>query len=49
MPALLRLDPLWDPLHVDPVFQKLCKKINRKKTISMTDPGNDTPAQPVWC
>jgi serine/threonine protein kinase/Flp pilus assembly protein TadD len=23
-PALLRLDPLWDPLRVDPAFQKLC-------------------------
>jgi serine/threonine-protein kinase len=25
-PALLRLDPVWDPLRVDPVFQKLCKE-----------------------
>jgi len=23
-PALLRLDPLWDPLRADPTFQKLC-------------------------
>ncbi len=23
-PALLRLDPLWDPLRADPAFQKLC-------------------------
>jgi TolB-like protein/Tfp pilus assembly protein PilF len=23
-PALLRLDPLWDPLRADPSFQKLC-------------------------
>ena len=23
-PALLRLDPLWDPLRGDPAFQKLC-------------------------
>ena len=22
-PALLRLDPLWDPLRADPAFQKL--------------------------
>jgi serine/threonine protein kinase/Tfp pilus assembly protein PilF len=25
-PALLRLDPLWDPLRVDPAFQKLCEE-----------------------
>jgi TolB-like protein/Tfp pilus assembly protein PilF len=25
-PALLRLDPLWDPLHADPAFQKLCEE-----------------------
>ena len=25
-PALLRLDPLWDPLRADPVFQKLCEE-----------------------
>jgi TolB-like protein/Tfp pilus assembly protein PilF len=24
--ALLRLDPLWDPLRADPVFQKLCEE-----------------------
>ena len=24
-PALLRLDPLWDPLRGDPAFQKLCQ------------------------
>jgi Tfp pilus assembly protein PilF len=23
-PAILRLDPLWDPLRADPAFQKLC-------------------------
>ena len=25
-PALLRLDPFWDPLRADPAFQKLCKQ-----------------------
>jgi serine/threonine-protein kinase len=25
-PALLRLDPLWDPLRGDPAFQKLCQE-----------------------
>jgi hypothetical protein len=25
-PALLRLDPIWDPLHNDPAFQKLCEE-----------------------
>jgi TolB-like protein/Flp pilus assembly protein TadD len=25
-PALLRLDPIWDPLRTDPAFQKLCEE-----------------------
>jgi TolB-like protein/Tfp pilus assembly protein PilF len=25
-PVLLRLDPIWDPLRADPVFQKLCEE-----------------------
>ena len=25
-PAILRLDPLWDPLRNDPRFQKLCEE-----------------------
>lgn len=28
-PALLRLDPLWDPLRSDPAFQKLCEEKQR--------------------
>jgi len=24
--ALLRLDPVWDPLRADPAFQKLCEE-----------------------
>ena len=26
-PALLRLDPTWDPLRNDPRFQKLCQGV----------------------
>ena len=25
-PALLSLDPIWDPLRADPAFQKLCEE-----------------------
>jgi TolB-like protein/Tfp pilus assembly protein PilF len=32
-PALLRLDPLWDPLRADPAFQKLCEE--SKKPVAM--------------
>jgi serine/threonine protein kinase/Flp pilus assembly protein TadD len=28
-PALLRLDPLWDPLRADPAFQELCEEKHR--------------------
>ena len=29
-PALLRLDPIWDPLRTDPAFQKLCEESSRE-------------------
>jgi tetratricopeptide (TPR) repeat protein len=28
-PALLKLDPIWDPLRADPAFQKLCQEAER--------------------
>jgi TolB-like protein/Tfp pilus assembly protein PilF len=28
-PALLKLDPIWDPLRADPAFQKLCQEPSR--------------------
>jgi hypothetical protein len=28
-PALLKLDPIWDPLCADPEFQKLCEETQR--------------------
>jgi hypothetical protein len=29
-PALLRLDPIWEPLRSDPAFQKLCEESSRE-------------------
>jgi predicted Zn-dependent protease len=29
IPALLRLDPIWDPLRADPAFQKLCEETQK--------------------
>ena len=38
-PALLRLDPFWDPLRSDPAFQKLCeeKQLRNNFTTDCTD------------
>jgi hypothetical protein len=30
-PALLRLDPIWDPLRADPAFQKLYEETSRER------------------
>jgi serine/threonine-protein kinase len=30
-PALLKLDPIWDPLRADPAFQKLCQESSRER------------------
>jgi TolB-like protein/Tfp pilus assembly protein PilF len=46
-PALLRLDPIWDPLRGDPAFQKLCdEKIDKSIAVlpfenRSEDKGND--------
>jgi serine/threonine-protein kinase len=40
-PALLRLDPIWDPLRGDPAFQKLCEE---RQPISI--PNKSRPASP---
>ena len=34
-PALLRLDPIWDPLRADPAFQKLCEEKEVDKSIAV--------------
>src|SRR4029077_6544852 len=39
-PALLRLDPIWDPLRTDPAFQKLCQESSRGDTANPNDQGN---------
>ena len=40
-PALLRLDPIWDPLRADPAFQKLCQESSRgRHDESQHDQGN---------
>jgi TolB-like protein/Flp pilus assembly protein TadD/tRNA A-37 threonylcarbamoyl transferase component Bud32 len=33
-PAILRLDPVWDPLRSDPAFQKLCGEKQRQSVFS---------------
>ena len=45
-PALLRLDPLWDPLRADPAFQKLCEdKLDKRIAVlpfeNLSDPHDE--------
>ena len=45
-PALLRLDPIWDPLRGDPVFQKLCEdKLDKRIAVlpfeNLSDPHDE--------
>jgi TolB-like protein/Flp pilus assembly protein TadD len=45
-PALLRLDPIWDPLRGDPSFQKLCEeKLDKRIAVlpfeNLSDPHDE--------
>jgi TolB-like protein/class 3 adenylate cyclase/predicted Zn-dependent protease len=43
-PALLRLDPLWDPLRSDPTFQKLCEE---KQAIAPESAARSPPEKSI--
>jgi TolB-like protein/Tfp pilus assembly protein PilF len=43
-PALLRLDPIWDPLRADPAFQKLCEE---KQTVAPDLVEKDAPDKSI--
>jgi TolB-like protein/Tfp pilus assembly protein PilF len=43
-PALLRLDPIWDPLRADPAFQKLCEE---KQPIAPESMAQSAPAKSI--
>src|SRR5262249_24833121 len=43
-PALLRLDPTWDPLRSDPAFQKLCEE---KQPLSPQMEANSVPEKSI--
>jgi TolB-like protein/Tfp pilus assembly protein PilF len=41
-PALLSLDPIWDPLRADPAFQKICEEKSRTLTDRSVKPKSGT-------
>lgn len=45
-PALLRLDPIWDPLRADPAFQKLCEESRRELTQVFAEPKRSKVCRP---
>ena len=47
-PALLRLDPLWDPLRANPAFQKLCeqKQPVAPEVLTQSAPGKSIAVLP---
>jgi TolB-like protein/Flp pilus assembly protein TadD len=48
-PALLRLDPLWDPLRSDPAFQNLCEeKIDKSIAVLPLENLSDDPNNPYF-
>jgi eukaryotic-like serine/threonine-protein kinase len=46
-PALLKLDPIWDPLRADPDFQRLCEQQNAREAAGMPARGVSAPASDI--
>src|SRR5438046_5215779 len=45
--ALLKLDPIWDPLRADPDFQRLCEQQNAREAAGMPAGGVSAPASDI--